>query len=273
MFKSDFKAVYSLSIIVAVLAAAAALGGLLLDGLYLNNQFVNLVWQATDAVTLLLALPLLVIGMALTRRGSLRGLLVWLAMLDYMLYNYAYYLFSAAFNWFFLIYLAIYVLSIVALITALLKVDARWIGAQFSPKTPARWISGFMLFVAVGLTAIYTIMSVGFIVSGTAPELIEKTGHITSVVFALDLSLVVPVFAVGAIWLWQRRPWGYIIAGFSLVKGAVYNLVLAFVSLYAGSNGFPEAAAEVPLWLTLSLGSLVAAIFLLANIRQGQESS
>lgn len=268
MLKGNLRGATTLSIIVAICALAATLGGLFLEGLYLNNTFVNLVWVATDMITLVLALPLLVVGMALTRRGSLRGLLVWLAMLDFMLYNYAYYLFSAAFNWFFMLYLLIYVLSAVALIALLLKLDAAWIAKQFSPKTPVRWISGFMVLVAVGLTFIYSMMTAGFLFRGELPAIIAMTGHLTSVVFALDLSLVVPVFVVGGIWLWQRKPWGYVLAGASLVKGAVYNLVLASASTYAGNNGFPEAIGEVPLWLTLAAGSLVASVFLFANIQK-----
>jgi hypothetical protein len=109
----DNTAVY-LSVAIAVLAAAASAGGLLLPGLYRDNAFVQTTWLGNDAVTLFLAVPILVTALVFARRGSLRAQLIWLGALDYMLYNYAFYLFGAAFNAFFLIYAALLGLSIFA---------------------------------------------------------------------------------------------------------------------------------------------------------------
>jgi len=41
----------------------------------------------------------------------------------------------------------------------------------------------------------------GFVATGQLPPFVIQTGHPTSVIFALDPSLVVPVLALGAIWL------------------------------------------------------------------------
>lgn len=67
--------------------------------------------------------------------------------------------------------------------------------------------------LAVGLLWVVVIaIWVGFITTGQLPPIVIQTGHPTSLVFALDLSLVVPVLVLGAIWLWKRRPWGYVLA-------------------------------------------------------------
>lgn len=63
--------------------------------------------------------------------GSIRGLLLWLGLIGYALYNYAFYLFGAALNAFFPIYLAALVLSGTVLIVALSHIDARRVARVF----------------------------------------------------------------------------------------------------------------------------------------------
>ncbi len=103
MLETKRKPVVILSTLIAVLAAFASLGGLVLNGLYRDNAFVTTTWLGNDAITLFLAVPILVAAMTFAQRGSLRASLVWMGALDYMLYNHAFYLFGAAFNGFFLL--------------------------------------------------------------------------------------------------------------------------------------------------------------------------
>src|SRR5688500_7194686 len=86
----------NLSLIAAVLAGIASLGGLFLKGLYRDNLLVTSAWKGNDLVTLFVAIPILIAAIAFSKRGSLKAQLVLLGILDYMLYNYAFYLFGAA---------------------------------------------------------------------------------------------------------------------------------------------------------------------------------
>jgi hypothetical protein len=72
---------------------------------------------------------------------------------------------------------------------------------------------------------------------------------------------------LSAIWLWQRRAWGYILATILNIKGMVYTLVLAMASVSAVRAGFSESMAEIPLWITLTVGGLLSSFFLLRNLR------
>jgi hypothetical protein len=268
MLPTKLRPAFILSVIIVILATVTSLGGLFITDLYRDNNFVESLWKPNDLVTLVVAVPMLVTALILSRRGSQRAQLVWMAMLDYTLYNYAFYLFAAAFNWFFLLYVALFALSIYALIFGLVNIDANRISQNFREGTPVKWISGYMLFVAVGLTTIYITKSLGFIATGQLPEIIVKTGHPTSVVFALDLSLLIPVFVIGAIWLWRRQPWGYVLATISIVKGTTYTLVLTVVALWSGIDGAPGAMSEIPLWFVLTIAGLVASLLLLGNLNQ-----
>jgi hypothetical protein len=256
-----------LSILIAILATTASSGGLLLSDLYRDNTWVTSAWRGNDLVTLSIAVPVLAGAIVLARRGSLRAQLVWMAMLAYMLYGYAFYLFGAAFNRFFLLYVGLFAFSILALVFALPRIDAGAVRCSFRQRTPARWIAGYMLLIAVGLGSAWMAMSLGFVLSGVVPEPIVASGHPTGIVFALDLSLLVPGFVLGGIWLWQRRPWGYVLGVIMNVKGATYTLALASASIFADQAGVAGAAGEIPLWLSLTATSALSSGLLLGNMR------
>ena len=100
------KAAYKLTVVVAGLMLAQSALGLMFRGQYRDVEWIAATWLGNDWVTLVVALPLLAAGLVLTRRGSAAGLLLWLGTLGYAIYNYAYYLFGAALNAFFPLYLA-----------------------------------------------------------------------------------------------------------------------------------------------------------------------
>lgn len=265
MPRSDFKTSFVLSLIVAALMFLASIGGLLIEGVYRDNEFVAALWRGNDWVSLLVAVPLLAGSLFYARRGSHRAHLIWLGMLAYALYNYAFYLFAAAFNQLFLFYVALFTLSIYALIFALAATDAEEIKRQFRARTPVRFIGGYMLFIAAGLSVLWMGSSLKFVADGVVPEYIEMTGHPTGIVYALDLSLLVPVLLLGGIWIWRREAWGYILAAMSLIKGATYTLVLSVNSLITASH------AEAPIWILTTGASLVAIGFLLGNMKPADE--
>ena len=266
MLITPSKTIVYLSVAIVVLALVASAGGLLIEDLYRDNAFVTTTWLGNDAVTLFLAIPILVSAMVFSRRGSLRAQLIWLGALDYMLYNYAFYLFGAAFNDFFLIYAALLGLSIFAMIFGLVNLNVEEIQQQFSPRTPVKWIGGYFLFVAAGLSLIYVAQSMAFIVTGQLPEIVTMSGHPTNVVFALDLTLLIPWMVVGALWLIKRTPWGYVIAGILSVKGPLYTLVLCVNSVLVMSAGLTETS-ELPLWGTLTALGLIAGALLFGNMK------
>lgn len=266
------KTVLWLSIAIVLLALIASAGGLLFDNLYRDNRFVTTTWFGNDLITLFLAIPILILTMVNSRRGSLKAQLIWLGMLDYMLYNYAFFLFGAAFNAFFLVYAALLGLSIFALILGLVHLDLPAIQKQFSKRTPYKWIAGYFIFVATGLSLVYVLQSLNFIITGQLPAIVILAGHPTNVVFALDLTLLIPWLLVGAVWLIKRQPWGFVIAGILSVKGPLYTLVLGFNSYLALGRGVTETN-EIPLWGTLTALGLIASLLLFLNMKSGPKEA
>lgn len=273
MANSKVKTAGRLSTMVFILASAQSLGGLLLEDPYRDNGLVTAGWFGNDLVTLFVTVPVLAVSQVAARRGSLPARLVWLGALDYMLYNYAFYLFGAAFNAFFLAYASIFALAILALVFGLVETEVGALAQRTQPSPADRWIAAFMLLIAAGLTTVYLAQSLSFIATGNLPQIVIRSGHPTSVVFGLDLSLVVPYFTLGALWLWQRRPWGYLVATVMNVKGALYMLALSATTSSAFLAGFLGDLAELAIWLPIGAGCLLASTLLLRGLATEQAAS
>lgn len=258
---TKLKTAFVLSYLIVLLAVIASAGGLIFRSAYRDNAFVKTTWLGNDAITLFLAVPILVAALVFSQRGSLKAQLVWMGVLDYLLYNYAFYLFGTAFNVFFLVYVALLGLSIFALIFGLINLDVNRISQQVRERTPVKWIGGYFLFVAFGLSAVYLSQSIGFIFTGQVPSIVTTSGHPTNVVFALDLTLLVPWLVLGALWLMKRQPWGFALTGILSIKGPLYTLVLTVNTILVMRTEL-ATGGELPLWATLTvLGSLAGIVF------------
>lgn len=270
MLDTKLKPAYLLTVLVLFFALIASVGGLIIDGLYRDKSIIILGWHANDLVTLVVALPILVIALILSRSGSHRAQLVWLGMLDYLLYNFAFYLFGANLNLFFLIYVALFILSVFALIFGLINIDIKAIAAKFKGTTPVKWISGYMILWGALLGIAWIGQWLTFVINGhLPPNGLEESAF--KLVATLDLSLVVSGVLLAAIWLWKRKPWGYVLATIFNIKGATYTLVLITSSLYSANAGVKGAMDLVPLWIFLGVACLISSVVLLRNMQSKQK--
>jgi hypothetical protein len=265
---STMKSSYLMTFIIIVLTLIAAAGGLYIDELYKDtNSFALHAWYANDIILLAVGLPLLIVALVLSIRGSLRGQLVWLGMLNFTIYNYSYYLFGAALNSFFLIYAALFTFSMYSLVFGLVFLDYNKIEKSFKKKTPVKGISIFMILLAITLGGAWIVQWVNFVITSTPPQIMINLNSANNLVATLDLTFVVPLSFVAAYNLWQRRPIGYVLTVMLNIKGFVYNLILIFGSIVQAQAGIKGAMELVPLWVILCIGCLSSFVILLINMR------
>ena len=140
-----------------------------------------------------------------------------------------------------------------------MNLDVTEVGQQFPRATTVKWIGGYFLFVAFGLSVVYLMQSIGYIITEQLPAIVTLSEHPTSVVFALDFTLLIPWLVVGAVWLMKRRPWGYVIGGMLSLKGPLYTLILSVNSILVVRAGI-SSTNELPLWGTLTVLGLIASL-------------
>ncbi|MCO6481125.1 MAG: hypothetical protein J5I94_31055 [Phaeodactylibacter sp.] len=256
------KTSYRLTLIATILAATASTAGLFVPGLYQDSEFLITVWQGNDWVTLIVVVPALLITLYLAKKGSVKAWLIWMGLLLYLFYNYAFYLFAAAFNAVFLLYAAIFSISAFAMIYGLSALPVPRMSFQAKYLF---WIAGYLLLIAFILCMVEIPPIIKFILTGEIPELIEKTDHPTNVVYALDLTIVVPLSVLGAIWLWQERKWGFILAALLLVKGITYGLVLTANSIILAITDL-GGDPLLPFYAFVVLGGMGGLFLLMKNV-------
>jgi hypothetical protein len=258
---------YTLSVAIALLMAVASAAGLFAEGLYRDNAWATAGFRGNDLVTLAVVVPLMVAAGVRARAGSLRSRLVWLGTVAYALYNYAFYLFGAAFNALFLVYAALVTLSVWTLLIAIPALDVETLASRFSPRTPVRWVAASMLLISVFLGGMWGAQSLRFIFTGDLPQTVIDSGIQTSIVFALDLALLMPAMATGAILLWRRRPWGCAISAILMIKGTAYTLALLAMSVFSANAHIASAWDLAPGWAFFFLITLLATGAMLRGLR------
>ena len=256
------KTAFKLSWIIAILAVLDSAGGLFIRDLYRDPENIKVGWLGNDLITLAIVAPGLFITLKRVGHGSMRNQLVWMGLLGYILYNYAFYLFGAAFNVFFLLYVAIFSSSIFALSLGLGGLNVEEISKRFSRNTPTKWIAIFLLFISVPLCIIEVGYCINFILTG-------KTPGPPSLIFALDLSIVVPTTALAAFLLIKRQPWGYILAMIMLIKAFTYGLGLSLSSIIIAN--FSSAGTWdpfIPFYVFIALGGFIGSVFFLRCFKE-----
>jgi hypothetical protein len=247
--------------LMALMFAQSVLG-LLLSNEYRDAEWIKATWYGNDWVTLVAAVPLLWVGRRTAAHGPVRGLLLTLGIAAYAVYNYAFYLFGAALNVFFPLYVLNVLVAVITMILALSHLDIAAVAGCFDRTTPARTLAGYLLFVAAGLSSVWLAMWGAYAFAGR-PTPIEPEAF--KVVAAVDLTLVVPALVTGGVLLWKRRPWGYLIATLAAIESAMYLLVLSANSAIAIRRGLAAAPGELPIWGPLALFTTIAAIILLRS--------
>ena len=272
MIQQEFRAERILSCIIAALMALQSAGGLFLRGLYRESAPLAAAWIGNDLVTLVIAVPLLLVSSVFALKGFLRARLIYLGLLYYALYNNMYYLFGTPFNSFFLVYEALFVLSSIALMLGLSKIEIARVGEAFKPGTPGKLISGFMLLPASILSVLWISETALATVSGSVPAMVPGNGWLTHLPAVFDLSMIVTPLLFGAVWLWKARPWGYVTASIVLVQGGLYTIVLVAAAPFVAAAGVAGAWDQVPIWGALGAGCILFGLLLLANIRSGSRT-
>ncbi|MCC6147255.1 MAG: hypothetical protein IT308_06765 [Anaerolineaceae bacterium] len=221
--------------------------------------------QANDLVTLVLGLPALAISYWLTRRGSLRGHILLTGTLGFILYTYITMCFGAAYNRLFLVYVALFSLSLFAFILSMMSFDLKTLPAHFSEKMPHGWIAGLFFCTAAFLSLAW----LGRIAATFAPGAIPVLENTTSMfIQAMDLGIIVPACLLAGILLLRRKPWGYLLASVGLMKFLTMGTAVSLMAFNMVRLGMPVSAVEVVVFPTIALANLILAVLLLKNIKE-----
>jgi hypothetical protein len=246
-----------LSITLLPFVVLAAGTGLLVPGLYRDAPTWVSQARGQDLVTLLVGVPLQVVGLIGARRGSVRCLLVWLGSVGYLAYAYATYAFATHFNALFLVYVLNLGLSVYALLFGLMSLDVARLRSAFTPQAPTRLVAAALVGMGLVTAMLWLGPDVLAVLAGRVPDDITDAGLLTNPIHVLDLGLVLPAAVLTGVLLARRRPWGFVLGAYFLVKFTTLGLAILSMSVFMFADGQP---LSMPLVMVFAVWTLVSAM-------------
>jgi hypothetical protein len=192
-----------------------------------------------------------------------------LGVAGYLVYNYAYYLFGAALNSQFLLYVVVFICSIVNIILKIGNLKIDYFKEYFNTGKSTVLISAIYLFIGIGLSIVWIGMWISYtFFNGKLP--IEPESF--KLVASLDLVIIVPAFIISGISLIKKNSIGYLIGIIVGLEGSFYLLILSVnsvISIIAKDN-FP---GELPIWGSLFILETVGISLLLKHLKKMRNES
>ncbi len=260
--RKPLRNAFRLSVAIAILMVIASAAGLLIDGLYTDGAWAREALRGGDLTTLAVAVPVLLGSLVFARRGSQAAQAVWLGVLAYSVYNYAYFAFGAEFNDIFVLHIALFSLSIITLVLAVASVDMDAIADRFRGVKGTRWIGGLLAVVGAVLGGLWVFLAIRFAITGELMADIPLDG--IHLVFAIDTSLLVPALVMAGVLLWRRTTGGFVFGPTMLVMGAIYQVNLLVAGEFQANADVAGVKAFPPEGVVLAAGfaAATAAMFL-----------
>ncbi|SIR76469.1 hypothetical protein [Natronorubrum thiooxidans] len=260
------------SVATLVLAGIATTVGLFVPGFYRDAPVLLPQVYGQDLLTLVVALPIFAIALYHAARGSLRGYIVWLGVDGYLLYTYASYAFMTAFNELYLVYTTLLWLTLVTFVGGLARLEAAELKAAAGDLSVRPYVA-FQVVLAVLVAVLWLAEILPAIVAGTVPPSVAEAALPTSVIYSLDLGIILPAFLLSAHWLRKRRAWGYAFTAVLLVKAATLSLAVLAMAVFMIRDGDGVPMPVLVVFGLLSASSLALLAQFLRSLESPTDSS
>jgi hypothetical protein len=152
-------------------------------------------------------------------------------VLAYSVYAFAIYTFDIHFGPLFLVYVAVFGLSIWALIGALTSLNVAAVKSAFDRGTPVRSTSAFLIVIGCAFALLWLWEILPAMLGGTTPRSLIDAGLMTNPVHVLDLSVLLPAALTAGLLLRRGRAWGYVLT--PVVLGALVFLSIGIIAAMA----------------------------------------
>lgn len=235
------------------------------DGLYkLDSVSVAAQGKASDFITLILAIPILLISLVSSNKGSFRARLLLSGTLGYFLYTYMSYTFLWMYNPLFIVYVALMSASLFAFVLSLMSFDIQAIPSRFSDKLPVKFLASFQFLVAFAIGMLWLGKIAPSILKGAVPAGLEH--YTTLVIQGMDLGFVVPAAIVSGILLIRKNSFGYLLSSVIIFKGITMLASISAMIINMALSGVDINIIEVIVFSIFDLLAIVCLVILISNI-------
>ena len=220
---------------------------------------------AQDWVTLLVGVPLLLIGLFLSRRNSLRGIFLLSGTLSYFFLTYLFYTAMAMYNRMFLVYVLLLGASFFAFILNIFSYDINKLKDDFKSEKILKYAGIFLMINSTMIGFLWLSIVVPPLFDGTiVPVAVEH--YTTLIVQGFDLGLFLPMTFVSGFLAFKKNIHGYLFTVISILFLSLLMIALTSKVLFmanAGQNVIPVIFI-IP---TICLTAIGFSVLLLKNVK------
>lgn len=225
---------------------------------------------AQDYVTLFLGIPLLIAGLVMGRKGTLKGQLFLAGVLNYFFVTYLFYMNMAMYNAMYLVYIMLVSTSFFAFVLTLIGFDVQNISRQFSLKTPVKRIGGFLIFLSSAIALLWLQIIITPIMDGSIiPKEVEH--YTTLTVQGFDLSIFLPSAFLAGVLLIRKNPYGYLIATITLIFLCLLMTALV-AKIIAMANAGVNVIPVIFIIPTFDILAMISTYVLFINIKDVEKN-
>jgi hypothetical protein len=146
-------------------------------------------------------------------------------------------------------YVAAAGLSLYTMIGLLSGVNAEGFQQDIGKDLPRRWIGGFFVII----TVIFAVIWLGQVMNTISTGVVDS-GHL---IFVFDLMIVLPAFAITAVKLFRRQPFGDVLAGLMLIKFVSLCVAIVLGQLFRFLHNISVETELLSVFIPLGLIGLV----------------
>jgi len=247
-----------LNITAAVLSAAASTAGIF------SNIYTDIPWAVSqmkgqDAVTIFAAAVLIIVSL---RKGP-KAVVISAGINAYLIYTYFFYAIETLLNPFFHAYLAIVLLSLIALIKSVSNLKKlKYSEVKTIPKT----------FSVIYLSAIASVLAFLwnadiFATLAGSPILETPTAQPLTIVYVFDLTFVIPAVVYTLYLLKKNKAFGIPLCGIMLVKCTTMGAALLGMTIGVWFYGFELEGFLAVFWCLIAILGLISITLFLKGSR------
>jgi len=156
------------------------------------------------------------------------------ALFTYLAYVYLQVVMGNMLNNLFLAWTALFSIGLFGLALVLKGVDLTDISVKIAPGFPRKSVAVYMIIMGVLLLLSDLSDIIPFYTTGKPPTSLYH--YTTLELFALELGIIIPLYIIGALLLWRKQAWGYIISSllvFTLFMSSI-GITLAYICSQSG---------------------------------------
>ena len=167
----------------------------------------------------------------------------------------------------FLVYIAVLSLAVWSLVALLQGIDVAEVKACCSTRLTVRMIAAYLVVITLLFAVIWLRDILPGLLSLTTPASLHGTLMLTNPIQVMDFAFGFPMTILAAVWFWQRRPWGYVLAGMFLVYGVFEAASIACDQTFGHISDPTQSTAMVPVFAALTVIALLPLVVFLRALR------